>query len=61
MNQDEIRQHIFQILHRIAPEADLDRLDSSANLRDVLDIDSFDFSQCHYRVARTVRREHPGV
>ena len=43
MNQDEIRQHILQILHRIAPEADLDRLDSSANLRDVLDIDSFDF------------------
>jgi acyl carrier protein len=43
MNQDEIRQHIFQILHRVAPEADLDRLDSSANLREVLDIDSFDF------------------
>jgi acyl carrier protein len=43
MNQDEIRQHILNILHRIAPEADLDHLDANENLRESLDIDSFDF------------------
>ena len=31
------------ILHRIAPEADLNRLDPDENLREALDIDSFDF------------------
>ena len=43
MNENEIREHIFQILHRVAPETDLDRLDPNENLREVLDIDSFDF------------------
>ena len=43
MNQDEIRQRIFQILHRVAPEADLEGLDPGESLRDALDIDSFDF------------------
>jgi acyl carrier protein len=43
MNQDEIRQQIFQIIHRIAPEADLERLNTADNLREALDIDSFDF------------------
>ncbi len=43
MTEQEIRNHIFAILHRIAPEADLDRLDPNENLREALDIDSFDF------------------
>jgi acyl carrier protein len=43
MTENEIRDHIFEILHRIAPEADLDRLDRNENLREALDIDSFDF------------------
>jgi len=43
MNEDEIRQHVFQILHRIAPEADLGEIDAAQNLREALDIDSFDF------------------
>jgi acyl carrier protein len=43
MNDNEIRQHIFEIVHRIAPEADLAGLDPNANLREALDIDSFDF------------------
>ena len=43
MNQSEIRDHIFEILHRIAPEADLNGLDPAQSLRENLDIDSFDF------------------
>lgn len=43
MNQDELRSRIFELLHRIAPEADLDKIGPDENLREVLDIDSFDF------------------
>ena len=43
MTENEIRDHIFEIIHRIAPEADLGRLDPNENLRESLDIDSFDF------------------
>jgi acyl carrier protein len=43
MNPNDIRQQILQILHRFAPEADLDRLQPNENLRETLDIDSFDF------------------
>ena len=42
MTENEIRDHIFEILHRIAPEADLHRLEPNENLREALDIDSFD-------------------
>jgi acyl carrier protein len=43
MNELEIRQRLFEIIHRIAPEADLEGLDPTENLREALDIDSFDF------------------
>lgn len=43
MNNAAIREHIFEIIHRIAPEADLNGLDPNENLREALDIDSFDF------------------
>jgi acyl carrier protein len=43
MSHDEIRQNILAILHRIAPEANLEQLDLNENLREALDIDSFDF------------------
>jgi acyl carrier protein len=42
MTESEIRAIIFKALGRIAPEADVDSLDPSANLREALDIDSFD-------------------
>lgn len=42
MNETEIRQTVFRLLHAIAPEANLDRLDPDENLRRALDIDSFD-------------------
>ena len=34
---------IKEALHRIAPEADVEHLDPKADLRETLDIDSFDF------------------
>jgi acyl carrier protein len=43
MTESEIRQRLFEILHRAAPEADLDQLTPGENLRESLDIDSFDF------------------
>jgi acyl carrier protein len=43
MTEKNIRDQILEILHRIAPEADLDHLDPDENLRETLDIDSFDF------------------
>ena len=43
MNSDELRKHVFEVLHRTAPEADLNGLDPTQSLREALDIDSFDF------------------
>ena len=43
MTEGEIRDSIFQIIHRIAPEANLNRLSPGDDLRESLDIDSFDF------------------
>ena len=42
MTEAQIRDAIFKVLGQIAPEADLDTLDPDANVREALDIDSFD-------------------
>jgi acyl carrier protein len=42
-SEADIKAAIFQVLHRIAPEAEPAQLDPNANLREALDIDSFDF------------------
>lgn len=39
----EIEAAVKDALHRLAPEADLASLDANADLRESLDIDSFDF------------------
>ncbi len=43
MNTDEIRAVVTKALKKVAPEADASTLDSHADLRDALDIDSMDF------------------
>lgn len=43
MTVTEIDAAVKNALHRIAPEASLDALDPDADLRESLDIDSFDF------------------
>ena len=43
MNTHEARALIAQLLHRIAPEVDLDDADPDAPLQEAMDLDSMDF------------------
>jgi acyl carrier protein len=43
MNDESARQLLQTLLHRIAPEIDLDAVDPDAGLQEELDIDSMDF------------------
>jgi acyl carrier protein len=43
ITESQIRAAILRGLSKIAPEADLDTLAPTENVRDALDIDSFDF------------------
>jgi acyl carrier protein len=43
MTKDQIRDNVFQAIHRVAPEADPANLPPGANLREELDLDSMDF------------------
>ncbi len=45
MTEAQIKETIFKVLGRIAPEAQLDKLALNDNLRETLDIDSFDYLQ----------------
>jgi acyl carrier protein len=43
MTESELRRVVLEVLGEVAPEADLERLDPAADLRDELEIDSIDF------------------
>lgn len=43
MTPAEITSVLGELVHKIAPEADLNRVRPDENLREALDIDSFDF------------------
>ena len=43
MTEAEIRATIINGIYRIAPEADFEELSPTENIREELDIDSFDF------------------
>ena len=43
MNEAEIKEAIFAVLRKIAPESDPASLRPDQNIREALDIDSFDF------------------
>lgn len=43
MTEAELKRVVLQALFSVAPEAEGEPLDSAANLRDQLDIDSMDF------------------
>jgi acyl carrier protein len=45
MNQEEIKKIVFQLLQRIAPETDPSQLMPEENIREALNIDSFDALQ----------------
>jgi acyl carrier protein len=61
-----VRAAALDVLGRIAPEADLDRLDPAASLQEQLDLDSFDFLQfvegLHEQVGVEIpERDYPKV
>lgn len=45
MNKEELEKIIFQLLTKIAPETDPDQLSPNENIRESLNIDSYDFLQ----------------
>jgi acyl carrier protein len=45
MNEDEIKKLVFQLLKQIAPDTEPSTLQADENIREVLDIDSFDSLQ----------------
>lgn len=59
MTQTEIRQAILEAIGQIAPEADPNVITSEGNLRETLDIDSFDFLQVLIRLNQRFGVEIP--
>lgn len=45
MNEQEIKKTIFQLLKQIAPDTEPSNLQPDENIREMLDIDSFDTLQ----------------
>lgn len=45
MNKDEIKKLVYQLLKQIAPDTEPSTLQADENIREVLDIDSFDSLQ----------------
>jgi acyl carrier protein len=43
VNHDDARALLAKLLHRIAPEVELDEVDPAAPLQDAMDLDSMDF------------------
>lgn len=43
MNDDDARSLLAELLHRLAPEVDLQRIDDDAPLQEAVDLDSMDF------------------
>lgn len=54
MSRDALKATVLEALHRIAPEAELDRLAPAANLRTTLDLDSFDVLQLFVALHRAL-------
>jgi acyl carrier protein len=59
VNREAIRAAVLAELAEVAPEAELDRLEPGAELREVLDLDSIDFLRFVQRLAATTGVEVP--
>lgn len=59
MTRDEIRTAILDEISGIAPEANLSSLDSAADLREQVDLDSFDFLNLMIAVHKRLGVEVP--
>ena len=59
MTEPEIKDAVFKVLAKIAPEADLRKLGPDENLRETLDIDSFDYLQFMIGLHESLQIEIP--
>lgn len=59
MNREAIRTVVLAALGEVAPEAELERLEPAAELREVLDLDSIDFLRFVQRLAEATGVEVP--
>ena len=59
MKESEIKAAIFASLAKFAPEADLSKLAPTANIRETLDIDSFDFLRLLIDLSKNLGVEIP--
>lgn len=59
MNEDEVKKVIFQLLKKIAPETMPEKMNPDENIREALDIDSFDFLQFIIALSENLSIEIP--
>ncbi len=59
MREAELKEIIFRELHNIAPEADPTTLRPEENIREALDIDSYDFLQFLIAIDEAIGVEIP--
>ena len=59
MTEAAIKEVLFKLLRKIAPEANLEGLAPDADLREALDIDSFDFLNFLIAINENLKVEIP--
>lgn len=59
MTEAAIKDVVFRLLRKIAPEANLEELSPDADLREALDIDSFDFLNFLIAIHENLKVEIP--
>ena len=59
MTRDELREHVIEIIHDIAPDEDLSNIDDDEALRDQIDLDSMDFLDIVLELRKRHRVEVP--
>jgi acyl carrier protein len=59
MSESAIKDAVVKILRTIAPEANLEQVSPDENLREALDIDSFDFLSLMIGLNRDLKLEIP--
>jgi len=59
MTEAAIKDVVLKLLRRFAPEANLEKLSPDANLREALDIDSFDFLNFLIAIHENLKIEIP--
>ncbi|RPA68389.1 acyl carrier protein [Cyclobacteriaceae bacterium YHN15] len=59
MSEEEIKKTIFQLLKRIAPETEPSELMPEENIREALNIDSFDALQFIVAISEKLKVEIP--